>query len=175
MNEKLIKIGAIIATRGLNGEVKVFPTTDFVEDRYYVGAKMMLSLKNEVKLLVTIASINNVKNILAIKFKEINVIEEAEKYLRYDVVIKRSQAKLPKGFVFDDELVDLDVVTTDGIYVGKVKEVLTYTSQKTLRVGRENLSDVLVPIVSEFVIETDLDKKQITIQVIDGMLWKLQF
>src|SRR5574344_526679 len=118
MNEKLIKIGAIIATRGLNGEVKVFPTTDFVEDRFYVGAKMMLSLKNEVKLLVTIASINTVKNILAIKFKEINVIEEAEKYLRSDVVIKRSQATLPKGFVFDDELIDLDVVTTDGIYVG---------------------------------------------------------
>ena len=90
-------------------------------------------------------------------------------------MIKRSQAKLPKGFVFDDELIDLDVVTTEGVYVGKVKEVLTYTPQKTLRVGRENLSDVLVPIVSEFVIETDLDKKQITIQVIDGMLWKLQF
>lgn len=170
MNEKLIKIGAIIATRGLNGEVKIYPTTDFIDDRFYAGAKLMLSLKNEVKMLVTVSSVSSNKGLLAVKFKEINTIEEAEKYLRFDVVIKRSQAKLPKGFVFDDELIDLDVMTHDGVYVGKVKEVLTYTPQKTLRIGREDKDDVLVPIVPAFVLETDLDKKQITIQVIDGML-----
>lgn len=170
MNEKLIKIGAIIATRGLNGEVKVFPTTDFVEDRFFVGAKMMLAKENEVKAAVTISSLSTVKNILAIKFKEINSITEAEKYLRFDVVIKKSQAKLPKGFVFDDELVNLAVYSTDGLFVGHVNEVLTYTPQKTLRIKRENNSDVLVPIVPEFVIETDLENQKITVKFIDGML-----
>lgn len=170
MENELIKIGAIIATRGLQGEVKVFPTTDFLEERFFVGAKMMLSQNNEVKHLVTIKSISNIKNIFAIKFKEINSIEEAEKYLRFDIVIKKSDAKLPKGYVFDSDLVGMMVVSIEGITIGVVSEVLNNTSQKTLRIKREGEKDILVPIVDFFVKETDIEKRQITINVIEGLL-----
>lgn len=170
MENELIKIGAIIATRGLAGEVKVFPTTDFIEDRFFKGAKVMLSERNEVKALVTISSIAFTKNILHIKFKEINHIDDAEKVLRYDIVIKKSDAKLPKGYVFDLELIGLDVFTSTNEFVGKVSEILTYTADKTLRIKRVDKSDVLVPIVPFFVLETDLEAKRITINVIEGML-----
>lgn len=170
MNNELIKIGAIIATRGLNGEVKVFPTTDFVENRFVKNAKLMLSERNEVKSLVTIASAVYVKGILNVKFKEINTINEAEKFLRYDVVIKKSDAKLPKGYVFDEELIGLDVYSTEGIFVGKVSDVMTNTAQKTLRIKRDGKNDVLVPIVPVFVVETDLEAKKIIINVIEGLL-----
>lgn len=170
MKQELIKIGAIIGTRGLQGEVKVFPTTDFLEERFFVGAKIMISEKNEVKHLVTIKSLSNVKNILGIKFKEITTLADAEKLLRFDLVIKKSDATLPKGYVFDIELIGLDVVSTDHIYIGKVAEVLTNTPQKTLRIARENNKDVLVPIVDFFVKETNLEEKKITINVIEGLL-----
>lgn len=170
MNNELIKIGAIIATRGLQGEVKIFPTTDFVDDRFFKGAKVMLSERNEVKALVTISTVTYIKNVLNIKFKEINSIDEAEKYMRFDIVIKKSDAKLPKGYVFDQELIGLDVVTTSGDLIGQVSEVMTYTPQKTLRIKRVDKPDVLVPIVPFFVVETDLDAKKITINVIEGML-----
>lgn len=170
MNNELIKIGAIIATRGLQGEVKIFPTTDFVDDRFFKGAKVMLSERNEVKALVTISTVTYIKNVLNIKFKEINSIDEAEKYMRFDIVIKKSDAKLPKGYVFDQELIGLDVVTTSGDLIGQVSEVITYTPQKTLRIKRVDKADVLVPIVPFFVVETDLDAKKITINVIEGML-----
>lgn len=170
MKHELIKIGAIIATRGLQGEVKVFPTTDFIEDRFFVGAKVMLAEKNEVKKLVTIKEISTNKNNLGIKFKEINSINEAEEYLRFDIVIKKTDAKLPKGYVFDEEMIGLDVYTTEGVFVGKVKEVMAYTSQKTLRISRDQQKDLLVPIVEYFVKETDLEAKKIIINVIEGML-----
>lgn len=170
MNNELIKIGAIIATRGLQGEVKIFPTTDFVDDRFFKGAKVMLSERNEVKALVTISTVTYIKNVLNIKFKEINSIDEAKKYMRFDIVIKKSDAKLPKGYVFDQELIGLDVVTTSGDLIGQVSEVMTYTPQKTLRIKRVDKADVLVPIVPFFVVETDLDAKKITINVIEGML-----
>jgi 16S rRNA processing protein RimM len=170
MEKELIKIGAIIATRGLQGEVKVFPTTDFLEERFFKGAKVMLSQNGEVKHLVTIKSVTNQKNILNIKFKEITTIEEAEKYLRFDIVIKKEDAKLPKGFVFDKDLIGMKVVSEDGTFIGEVSEVLNYTSQKQLRIKREDAKDVLVPIVDFFIKETDVEKRQITINVIEGLL-----
>ncbi len=170
MNQELIKIGAIIATRGLAGEVKVFPTTDFVEDRFFKGAKLMLAQENRVKALVTVASLTQSKGLILVRFSEINSIDEAEKYLRYDIVIKKSEAVLPKGFVFDDELIGLDVFNQDHIYVGVVKEIISYTPQKTLRIKREGQSDVLIPILPVFVKSTDLDAKKIIVETIEGML-----
>ncbi|HKM02722.1 MAG TPA: ribosome maturation factor RimM [Bacilli bacterium] len=170
MNNELIKIGAIIATRGLAGEVKVFPTTDFIDERFYVGAKVFLSERNEVKALVTIAAVVLAKGILNVKFVEVNHIIESEKLLRYDVVIKKSDAKLPKGYIFDEELMGLDVYTTENVYVGKISEIMTYTPEKTLRIKRENKSDVLVPILPVFVKSTDLAAKKMTIEFIEGML-----
>jgi ribosomal 30S subunit maturation factor RimM len=35
-----IKIGSLIGTRGLKGEFKVYPTTDFLDERFYIGAKV---------------------------------------------------------------------------------------------------------------------------------------
>ena len=64
----------------------------------------------------------------------------------------------------------LDVYTTENVYVGKISEIMTYTPEKTLRIKRENKSDVLVPILPVFVKSTDLAAKKMTIEFIEGML-----
>ncbi len=167
-----IKIGSLIGTRGLKGEFKVYPTTDFLEDRFYIGANVFLyneTINNLKK--VTISSVNQMKTLL-VTFKEINTIEEAETFIRYDVLINKDENKLPEGFYYEHDLIDLEVFTNEGHFVGIITEILEYAPYKTFRVKRENKKDVLIPYIDTFVIKTDLENKRIIINPIEGLLWK---
>ena len=51
------KVGKIVNTQGLKGEVRVISTTDFAENRYQKGVELalfeMVSLKNYLRLKAT--------------------------------------------------------------------------------------------------------------------------
>lgn len=170
MEKSYIKIGAIISPRGLFGEAKVFPTTDFIEDRFVIGAKVFLFDLKKDYIKVTIKNVVEFKGILHIQFEEINTLNEIEKYVKNEIVIPSNAATLPKGYVFDTQLVGLDVGLLDGSIIGKVSEVITYTAQKQIIVKREGKSNVAIPLIPVFIKETDLDKKLIVITPIEGML-----
>ncbi|MDI9503514.1 MAG: 16S rRNA processing protein RimM [Erysipelotrichaceae bacterium] len=165
-----IKIGSLIGTRGLKGEFKVYPTTDFLDERFYIGAKVFLlnETNNDIKK-VTISSVNQMRTLL-VSFKEINTIEEAETFLRYDIVINKNENKLPDGFYYEHDLIGLEVYTIEGDFVGVISEMLEYAPYKTFRVKRENKRDVLIPYVDTFVIKTDIENKRIIINPMEGLL-----
>ena len=167
---KYIKIGSLIGTRGLKGEFKVYPTTDFLDERFYFGAKVFLlnETNNDIKK-VTISSVNQMRTLL-VSFKEINTIEEAETFLRYDIVINKNENKLPDGFYYEHDLIGLEVYTIEGDFVGVISEMLEYAPYKTFRVKRENKRDVLIPYVDTFVIKTDIENKRIIINPMEGLL-----
>jgi 16S rRNA processing protein RimM len=165
-----IKIGSLIGTRGLKGEFKAYPTTDFLDERFYIGAKVFLlnETNNDIKK-VTISSVNQMRTLL-VSFKEINTIEEAETFLRYDIVINKNENKLPDGFYYEHDLIGLEVYTIEGDFVGVISEMLEYAPYKTFRVKRENKRDVLIPYVDTFVIKTDIENKRIIINPMEGLL-----
>ena len=76
--EDLLKVGVITSTHGIRGEVKVFPTTD--------DAKRFKKLKNVIldngkeKIDMEIASVKFFKNMVILKFKGIDDINDVEKY-----------------------------------------------------------------------------------------------
>jgi 16S rRNA processing protein RimM len=105
-----------------------------------------------------------------VSFKEINTIEEAETFLRYDIVINKNENKLPDGFYYEHDLIGLEVYTIEGDFVGVISEMLEYAPYKTFRVKRENKRDVLIPYVDTFVIKTDIENKRIIINPMEGLL-----
>lgn len=170
MEKEYIKIGAILSARGLFGEAKVYPTTDFIDQRYVVGEKVYLFDLKSIYTKVTIESVVSFKGILHVKFKEINLLNDIAKYLKHEILINKKDAVLPDGYVFDNELINLNVKLTDGTTIGVVSEVINWTAQKSIRIKRENKTDVVLPLIDEFVVETDLEKKEIIITPLEGML-----
>ena len=50
----LYKVGKIVNTHGIRGEVKVITTTDFVEERFQVGNQLWIEQAGQAPIAVTI-------------------------------------------------------------------------------------------------------------------------
>ena len=72
--EQFLQVGVISSTHGLRGEVKVFPTTDDVK-RFKKCDEVILITK-EGNLTLHVESVKYFKNIVILKFKEFNNINE---------------------------------------------------------------------------------------------------
>jgi 16S rRNA processing protein RimM len=64
----------------------------------------------------------------------------------------------------------MKVVLEDETLVGEVIEILEYAAYHTLRVKREDGSNILIPYIEEFIVSTDLASKTIVFRPIEGML-----
>lgn len=169
--QQFIKIGFVTAPHALKGEVKVKPTSSFVDRRFKAGTKVYFEAKeSNEKTSLTIKSVRAAKDLIIVAFKSITSIEEAEPLIKGTLYLDKNDAKLPKGFIYLDELLNMSVVLEDGKVVGVVVEILDYASYSTLRIKLENGKTILVPYIEEFFVSTDLDRKMLVFSPIEGML-----
>ena len=98
--DDMLRVGVISSTHGVRGEVKVYPTTDDA-NRFKKLKTVILDLGRGEQITLNIESVKFFKNMVILKFKEFNNINEIEKYKGKDLLIKREQAvKLGPDGVF---------------------------------------------------------------------------
>ena len=126
MTEKLtvFRIGQIVNTQGLKGEVRVYPYTDDInrfDELEYFYIDKNLNNKYEVE------RVRYKGNMVIMKIKDIDSIELAEKLKTKNMYIGREQGReLDEGEFFVSDLIGLDVFTVDGEKVGVLKDVLQH-------------------------------------------------
>lgn len=163
------EVGQIVNTFGIKGQVKVVPFTDDVE-RFEELNEVYIEKKNELQLF-QIEQINYHKNMVIIKFKGINTIEEAEKYRNCYLKIDRKHAKkLPKDTYFIADLLGLPVYTDEGKLLGKVDDIYNSGSSDIYVVKDEMGKQVLLPSIPEVLKEIDLENEKIIVHIIEGLL-----
>ena len=166
-----LKIGKIIKTYGLNGHVKVYVTTDFLNQRFKKNS--IVYLYDEKEDSRTEIEISNHKpqdgQIEIVKFKGVDYIDQAEKLLGKEIHVVKDEKFLPKDSYYFSDLLNLKVFDTDGNEVGEVIKVEDFTNNISLRI-KTNDKEVLVPFRSYFIKDVDLKSKKVTINFIEGML-----
>ena len=169
MTEKLtvFRIGQIVNTQGLKGEVRVYPYTDDINrfdelDYFYIDKN--LNNKYEVE------RVRYKGNMVIMKIKGIDSIELAEKLKTKNMYISREQGRdLDEGEFFVSDLIGLDVFTVDGEKVGVLKDVLQHAINDVYVVsGGEK--EYLIPSIEKFVPTIDLEQNKMIINPIKGML-----
>ena len=121
MDNKLtvFRIGQIVNTQGLKGEVRVYPYTDDInrfDDLEYFYLDKGLNNKYEVE------RVRYKGNMVIMKIKGIDSIELAQKLKTKNMYIGRDQGKeLEEDEFFVADLIGLDVFTVDGEKVLLVK------------------------------------------------------
>lgn len=171
MNKDYLKIGYIVETHALKGALKIKPTTSFAEERFEVGNKVLVKNNTTSKTeTLTIQSVREQKGLLIVTFAEIDNINIAENYLKGFLFIAKKYITLEEGYFFFDDLLGMKVVLEDETLVGEVIEILEYAAYHTLRVKREDGSNILIPYIEEFIVSTDLASKTIVFRPIEGML-----
>lgn len=163
-----IKVGRIINTHGIRGELKVFPLTDNL-DRFD-DLKIVYIGNNKEK--VEIEQVKYHKGLAIIKLKEFHNINQVLKFkddfLYIDV---EDKVELPEDHYFIFDIVDCNVYDTKGRKIGVVTDVLQYTSNDVYVVkDMEKNKEYLIPAVKEFVVDIDVENKKIIIDPIEGMI-----
>ena len=166
---KYFEVGQIVNTFGIKGEVKVTAFTDDL-DRFDDFKELYIEKKNELYTF-EIEHVKYHKNMVIIKFKGIDTIEEAEKYRNCYLKIDRKDAKkLPEGTYFIADLIGLPVYTDEGILLGKVDDIYNNGSSDIYVIKDEMGKQVLLPSIPDVLKEVNLEEEKIIVHIIKGLL-----
>ena len=167
--EKYLEIGQIVNTFGIKGQVKIVPFTDDIT-RFDELKEIYVEKKNELKLF-QIEQVNYKKNMVILKLKGIETVEEAEKLRNCYLKIDRKDAKkLPKDTYFIVDLLGLDVYTDEGKLLGKVDDIYNAGSSVIYVVKDELGKQILLPAIKDVLKEVDLENQKIIVHLIKGLV-----
>lgn len=165
-----LKVGVIVGSFGLDGSVKIFTTTNFPYDRFKDDQIIYLAKDDKVIREVTCDGFKENGKFDLLALKEILTKEDADALKGYELLIDKNEAIVPEGFVRFVDLVGCKVVDENNEELGQVIKVEEYPAQETLRIKRKNGKQFLVPYVDAFIKSVDITKKEIVINIIEGML-----
>lgn len=167
--EQYLQVGVIASTHGVRGEVKVFPTTDDVR-RFKKLKEVILEGKKENKNL-EIEQVKFFKNMVILKFKGIDSINDVEKYKGCALLVTRKNAvKLKPGEYFICDLIGLEVSDDQGNFLGTLTEVIQTGANDVYVVKMKNQKEVLIPNIKDCIIEISLEKNTMTVHLLEGLL-----
>lgn len=168
--DKYIRIGRMINTHGIKGEIKIRSYSDFDEQRYVKGNTVYMKV-NEEMMPLTVKSYRVHKGFPLVSFEELKDINAVEKYRECELYITDDmREELDEGYYYD-ELEGLDAYDTEGNLLGTTIGIEeTNGAQDNLRIETESGKTFLVPYIEEFIVEVDLDENRIVIAMQDGLL-----
>ncbi len=165
-----LRIGVIINTFGLKGELKIKSFSDFDDERYQKGNEVLVKINEEYKPFI-VDTYRVIKGTSVVSFKDHNDINLVEHLKGSSVFVDRSKIKpLKKGEYYRFELVGLKVYSMDNTYLGIVLRVEETGANTNLRIQKEDGNTFLVPNVKQFVKDVNLLKKTMKIKVIEGLI-----
>lgn len=166
---KQIRIGIIVNTHGLKGEVKVKPTTDFPMERYQKGKSVNVQYQQAL-IQLTIKHVREQKGMLLLVFEGYEDINLVEKWKGSAISIdEEALHPLQEDEIYFYELMDCKVYDREEEYLGTVIEIIETGANAVLRVKKEE-QELLIPYVKAFVKEVDKEAKVLTVELLDGML-----
>lgn len=167
--EDLLKVGIISSTHGIRGEVKVFPTTD--DPQRFKKLKNILLDSGKEKRNLKIQSVKFFKQFVILKFEEIDDINDIEKYKGSGLYVTRDQAvKLQKDEYFIADLIGLTVIAEEEKLEGTLKDVMETGANDVYVIELTDGRELLLPAIKECVLSVDIEKGEMQIRLLDGLL-----
>ena len=163
MSNNLIEIGQIVNTHGVKGHLKVVPWVDDVYDfdnmkHLYIGENKYL-----------ISEVKYHKNVILIKLKGVNTLNDALAFKNSILKIERDFFKLEEGRYFIVDLVGCKVVSEDGAIIGTLIEVFPTGSNDVYVVKDKDNHLKYIPAIKDVIISVDIENKIVVINLIEGL------
>ena len=164
----LLQVGVITSTHGVRGEVKVFPTTD--DPARFKKLKQVILDDGKQQIDLEIASVKFFKNMVILKFKGIDNINDVEKYRRATLLVTRENAvPLAENEYFIADLIGLSAVSDEGEELGTITDVLQTGANDVYVVTTPQKEEILVPAIRECILAIDLDARRMQIHLLPGL------
>lgn len=157
------KVGQIINTHGIKGEVKVFPLTDDVNN-----------FKRYKKVLVedkwmNIQGVKFQKDRVILKLEGIDTMNDAETYKqKYLKVLRDEEPELEEGTYYVSDLINCTVFDTDNNELGKIYDVIQTKNNDVYWIRKPK--ELLIPVLEDIVLDINIDEKKIIIKPVKEWL-----
>ena len=167
--DNYLRVGVISSTHGIGGEVKVFPTTD--DNKRFKKLKQVFLDTGKEYLELEVERVRFFKQMVIVKFKGINNINDIEKYKGKDLLVTRENAvPLEENEYFIYDIMDASVVDEEGKEIGILKEVLTTGANDVYVVKTVEGKEVLLPVIDGCILDIDIENKVVTAHIMPGLL-----
>ena len=165
----MLRVGVITSAHGIKGEVKVFPTTDDAK-RFKELKKVILDTGKEY-IPMEIEHVKFFKNMVILKFRGYDNINEIEKYKSKDLLITRDQAvDLEPDEYFITDLIGLAVVSDQGAELGILKDVLETGANDVYVVAMKDGKELMLPAIGDCILNVDLEQGRMEVHVLEGLM-----
>ncbi len=159
-----ISVGKVVNTRGLRGEVKIYPYIDELESFNEFSYLMVNDIKYVIK------TVKFFKNMVFITFDGIDSIEKAEKLKNFDAeIFEEDLPVLEDGEFYIKDILGMDVTSDDGEYLGTIKDVFRTGSNDVYEISRENKKNMYLPAIKDVILSIDTKENKMTVHIIDGL------
>ncbi|MBF1209304.1 Ribosome maturation factor rimM [Gemella morbillorum] len=166
-----LKVGKIVNTHSLKGEVKVISSTDFEEERFKKGSKLLITRGNQLIREVVVQSYRNHKNFLLVKFEGIDSVEEAEKLKNLQIKIDSDEVgELEENEFYFHQIIGCEVFDENDKNLGEIIDILTPGANDVWVIKGENGKEILIPYIEDVVKKIDITSKKVNIEVMEGLI-----
>ena len=166
--DNLLEIGQIVNTYGIKGFIKVVPFLDYKEQfKDFHKIYIDLNKKNEEFF---IEQVKFSKDLVLLKLKGIETIEQAEMFRNQYIKIERKDIKLEEGAHFIVDLLGLEVYTEEGTLLGNIKEVLQPGCNDVYIIKNSENKEILIPVIPEVVKKIDIENHKVIVHLLDGLI-----
>lgn len=170
-----LRIGKIISLHGIKGEVKIFPTTDNIKrfdslKEFYIVASddaddSAFTDDNHYEA----AGVKYIKNTCILKIKGYEKIEDSSRFIGKNIYVARENAvELDENEYFIVDLIGLKCFMNEK-QIGNVKDIMK-TKANSILVVDYNDKDILIPMVSDFIENVDINNSIIKIKTLEGLI-----
>ena len=171
---ELYQVGAITQTHGIRGEVKVFPMTDDVS-RFKNMKELILDTGKE-QIVLEVTSARPQKNLVILKFKGIDNINDVEKYKGCGLfVTKENRVKCKKDEYFIADLIGLRAIDEEGEAFGTISDVIQTGANDVYVITTKQGEEVMIPAIKDCILEVSVEEQDglagyVRIHLLPGLL-----
>ena len=161
--EEYFKVGQIVNTHGIKGEVKVIPLTDDVNNFKRYGKVLIDDTWRKIQ------GVKFQKDRVILKLEGIESINEAETFkLKYLRVLRSEEPELPDNMYYIKDIIGATVYDTENNDVGKIAEVLETKNNDVYWIKKPK--ELLIPVLDNIVLEINVPEKKVIIKPVGEWL-----
>lgn len=161
-----LKVGKIVSTQGLKGEVRVYTFADDIK-RFDDLKEFYLEKKEKFE----VERVRYKGNMVIMKIKGIDVIEDTQRLMNKFMYVSRENSReLDEDEYFISDMIGIKAYTVSGEYIGVLDDVLQYSANDVYVIKNDEGKEFLIPALYKFVPTIDMNERKMIIDPIKGMI-----
>ena len=161
--DRFISIGKIASPVGLRGHVKLYPYTDRID--HYNAAEVFIEGRKRC-----IEIVRYVKRTPVLKIDGVSDRQQAERLSGAEIAVLESElSDLPEGAYYLKDLIGCSVIDESNDDLGIISDVIQNSAQDIYEIAGIDGKSFLIPAVTEFILEIEIDRKIVRVRVPAGL------